>query len=126
MATPNITEKISRSVTLLRVFILASAILLVAAASSLAILMTNAVRKQAIDDAQKSLTEYTTGVLHREVVHGGHLTVGHDVKGVVDASFASRPDILSVKVWRPDGVLVWTNVAPERIGRKFPVSDHLS
>jgi len=126
VAIPNITEKISRSVTLLRVFILASAILLVAAASSLAILMTNAVRKQAIDDAQKSLTEYTTGVLHREVVHGGHLTVGHDVKGVVDASFASRPDILSVKVWRPDGVLVWTNVAPERIGRKFPVSDHLS
>ena len=57
MATPNITEKISRSVTLLRVFILASAILLVAAASSLAILMTNAVRNQAIDDAQSSLTE---------------------------------------------------------------------
>ena len=126
MATPNITEKISRSVTLLRVFILASAILLIAAASSLAILMTNAVRNQAIDDAQASLTEYTNGVLHRELVHGGHLTVGHNVKGVVHASFASRPDILSVKVWRPDGVLAWTNVAPERIGRKFPVSDHLS
>ena len=106
MATPNITEKISRSVTLLRVFILASGILLIAAAGSLAILMTNAVRKQAIDDAQTSLTEYTNGVLHREVVHGGHLTVGHDVKGIVRASFASRPDILSIKVWRPDGKLM--------------------
>ena len=126
MATPNITEKISRSVTLLRVFILASGILLIAAAGSLAILMTNAVRKQAIDDAQTSLTEYTNGVLHREVVHGGHLTVGHDVRGIVRASFASRPDILSIKVWRPDGKLMWTNVEPERIGRTFPVSDHLS
>ena len=125
MATPNITEKISRSLTLLRVFILASAILLAAAAVSLAFLMTNAVRKQAIDDAQASLTEYTNGVLHREVVHGGRLTVGPDVKGIVDASFASRSDILSVKVWRPDGVLAWTDVAPERIGRKFPISAHL-
>jgi putative nucleotidyltransferase with HDIG domain len=120
------TDKISRSVTLLRVFILASAVLLIAAAISLALLMTNAVRHQAIDDAQVSLTEYTNGVLHREVVHGGHLSVGHDVRGIVHASFESRPDIVSVKVWRPDGVLAWTNVSPERIGRKFPVSDHLS
>ena len=120
------TEKISRSVTLLRVFILASAVLLVAAASSLALVMTNAVRKQAIEDAQTSLTEYTNGVLHREVVHGGRLTVGHNVKSVVNASFASRRDILSVKVWRPDGVLAWTDVAPGRIGKKFPVSAHLN
>jgi putative nucleotidyltransferase with HDIG domain len=126
VATPNITEKISRSLTLLRVFILASAILLAAAAVSLAVIMTNAVRKQAIDDAQTSLTEYTNGVLHREVVHGGRLSVGNNVKGVMNASFASRSDILSVKVWRPDGVLAWTDVAPERIGKKFPVDQHLS
>jgi putative nucleotidyltransferase with HDIG domain len=125
VATPNITEKISRSLTLLRVFILASAILLAAAAVSLAVVMTNAVRKQAIEDAQTSLTEYTNGVLHREVVHGGRLTVGNNVKGLVNASFASRSDILSVKVWRPDGVLAWTDVAPERIGRKFPIDEHL-
>jgi putative nucleotidyltransferase with HDIG domain len=125
VATPHITEKISRSVTLLRVFVLASAILLAAAAVSLAVIMTNAVRKQAIDDAQASLTEYTNGVLHREVVHGGHLSVGSNVKGVVQASFASRSDILSVKVWRPDGVLAWTDVAPERIGRRFPIDKHL-
>ena len=112
MATPHITEKISRSLTLLRVFILASAVLLAAAAVSLALIMTNAVRKQAIDDAQASLAEYTNGVLHREVVHGGRLTVGPNVKSVVNASFASRRDILSVKVWRPDGVLAWTDVAP--------------
>jgi putative nucleotidyltransferase with HDIG domain len=126
VATPNITEKISRSLTLLRVFILASAVLLVAAAVSLAIVMTNAVRAQAIEDAQSSLSEYTNGVLHRQVVHGGRLSVGHDVKSTVQASFERRSDILSVKVWRPDGVLVWTNVAPERIGKNFGVSDHLN
>jgi putative nucleotidyltransferase with HDIG domain len=27
---------------------------------------------------------------------------------------------VSVKVWRPDGTLVWTNRAPQRIGKRFP------
>jgi putative nucleotidyltransferase with HDIG domain len=125
VATPHITEKISRSLTLLRLFVLASALLLVAAAISLALVMTKAVRKQAIEDAQVSLTEYTNGVLHRQIVHGGHIAVGADAKGAFRASFESRPDILSVKVWRTDGVLAWTNVAQDRIGKKFPLSSHL-
>ncbi len=32
---------------------------------------------------------------------------------------------MSVKVWRADGVLAWTNLAPERIGKRFPLSHHL-
>ncbi|HMI99145.1 MAG TPA: HD-GYP domain-containing protein [Gaiellaceae bacterium] len=125
MATPNITEKITRSLTLLRAFILASALLLGAAAIALGLVLTHALRQQAIDDARVSLTEYTNGLLHREVVHGGRISVGYRAKGLVKSSLAARPDIISVKVWRPDGVLAWTNVAPERIGRTFPVSDHL-
>lgn len=125
MATTNITDKISRSLTLLRVFVLASALLLAAAALALGLVITHALRQQAIDDAQVSLTEYTNGVLHREIAHGGRIFVGNDAKGVVEASLQARPDILSVKVWRPDGVLVWTNVEPERMGKKFPISHHL-
>ncbi len=126
MPTPNITEKISRSLTLLRVFVLASALLLAAAALALGFLLTNALRQQAVDDAQMSLTEYTNGVLHREIVHGGRIFVGHEAKETVRASLSARPDILSVKVWLPDGTLAWTNVAPERMGRKFPISHHLA
>jgi putative nucleotidyltransferase with HDIG domain len=125
VATPNITEKISRSLTLLRAFVLASALLLAAAALALGFVITHALRQQAIEDAQVSLTDYTNGVLHRELVHGGRLFVGHEAKGIVATTLESRPDILSVKVWRPDGMLVWTNVAPERMGQIFPVSHHL-
>jgi putative nucleotidyltransferase with HDIG domain len=125
VAPPDITEKITHSITLLRVFILASALLLAAAAVTLGFVLTHALRQQAIEDAQVSLTEYTNGLLHREVVHGGRISVGYRAKGLVKSSLESRPDILSVKVWRPDGVLAWTNVAPERVGKKFPVSDHL-
>jgi putative nucleotidyltransferase with HDIG domain len=125
VATPNITDKITRPLTLLRAFILASALLLAAAAIALGLVLTHALRQQAIDDAQLSLTEYTNGLLHREIVHGGRISVGYRAKGVVKTSLEARPDILSIKVWLPDGVLAWTNFAPERIGRKFPVSDHL-
>jgi putative nucleotidyltransferase with HDIG domain len=124
--TPNITEKISRSLTLLRAFVFASALLLAAAAVALGLVITHALRQQAIDDAEVSLTEYTNGVLHRELVHGGRLFVGHGAKGLVETTLQARPDILSVKVWQPDGVLAWTNIAPERMGTKFPVSDHLN
>jgi putative nucleotidyltransferase with HDIG domain len=125
LTTPNTTEKITRSLTLLRAFILASALLLAAAAIALGLVLTHALRQQAIEDAQLSLTEYTNGLLHREIVHGGRISVGYRATGIVKTSLEARPDILSVKVWHPDGVLAWTNVAPERMGRTFPVSDHL-
>ena len=112
MATANITEKIPRSLTLLRAFILASALLLAAAAIGLGLMLTHALRQQAVDDAQLSLTEYTNGILHREIVHGGRISVGYRAKGIVKTSLAARPDILSINVWLPDGVLAWTNVEP--------------
>jgi putative nucleotidyltransferase with HDIG domain len=124
VATPNITEKISRSLTLLRAFVFASALLLAAAAVTLGLVLTHALRQQAIDDAQVSLTEYTNGLLHREIVHGGQISVTHKAKVLVQTSLQAR-DILSVKVWRPDGTLAWTNVAPERIGKRFPLSHAL-
>ncbi|HEV2711519.1 MAG TPA: HD-GYP domain-containing protein, partial [Gaiellaceae bacterium] len=43
----------------------------------------------------------------------------------IESDLGSRPDIFSVKVWRADGVLAWTNVAPERIGKRFPATHHI-
>jgi len=117
--------QMSRSLTLLRAFVLASAILLAAAALVLAGLLTRALRQQAQDDARVSLTEYTNGVLHPQIVRNGHIVVGHGATRVVKDSLEARPDILSIKVWRPDGVLAWTNLAPKRIGHRFPLSHHL-
>jgi putative nucleotidyltransferase with HDIG domain len=125
VATAHISEKISRSLTLLRVFVVASGLVLAAAGLALGEVLSNTLRQQAIEDAKVSLTEYTNGVLHRELVHGGHVFVGRDAKRVLQDSLDARPDILSVKVWRSDGVLAWTNVEPERIGHRFPLSSHL-
>jgi putative nucleotidyltransferase with HDIG domain len=47
------------------------------------------------------------------------------VTGLVSRELAERTDILSVKVWRADGTLAWTTLAPERIGERYPVGHGL-
>jgi putative nucleotidyltransferase with HDIG domain len=119
------TQRVSRSLTLLWAFVAVSAIVLAAGAVMLGALMTRALRRQAVDDAKLSLTQYTSGVLSPRLVSGNEVRVGDDLTGIVNRNLASRPDIVSVKVWRRDGVLAWTSLAPERIGKQFPVADDL-
>jgi putative nucleotidyltransferase with HDIG domain len=119
------TQRVARSLTLLWALVVVTAIVLAASAIVLGSMMNRALRRQAIDDAKLSLTQYTSGVLSPRVVYGTQLKVGDDVTGIVRRDLAERPDILSVKVWRRDGVLAWTSLAPERIGKRFPLGDGL-
>jgi putative nucleotidyltransferase with HDIG domain len=117
-------NELERSLTLLRVFVLASALILAAGALALSTILTRSLREQAVESSKLSLTQYVDGVLARELVDGGRLRVSADVPRL-ETDLAARRDIFSVKVWRPDGVLAWTNLAPERIGKRFPLSHHL-
>jgi putative nucleotidyltransferase with HDIG domain len=119
-------ERVSHSVTLLRAFLIVSALLLAAGGFVLGTVLTHALRDQALDDAKRSLAQYTSGVLGSSLVYGSQLKVGTNATTVIRRDLAERPDILSVKVWRRDGVLAWTTLAPERIGRSFPVTGDLS
>lgn len=40
-------------------------------------------------------------MLSRHLVHGGRVEVGRDVPDFLERDLRSRPDVLSVKVWRP-------------------------
>ena len=120
-----LTQRVARSLTLLRVFVVASALLLGLAALVLGTILTHALRTQALEDAKADLTQYTNGVLSSELLHDSKLVIRRRLPEVIDRDLTARPDIVSVKVWRPDGVLAWTNVAPERIGRQFPADDHV-
>jgi len=108
-----------RSVTLLRVFLLASAGILFIGASTLGWLLTTSLERQALDDTSTSLTQYVDGVLRPQLVRGDKLHISPHLPAQLKAQLRQQPDLLSVKVWRPDGTLVWTNRAPERIGRRF-------
>jgi putative nucleotidyltransferase with HDIG domain len=108
-----------RSVTLLRVFLLASALILVTGGTVLAWLLTTSARDEALDERSANLTEYVDGVLRSELVRGESIHVSPRLPLRIKAQLRRQPEILSVKVWRADGTLVWTSRAPERIGRRF-------
>ena len=108
-----------RSVTLLHVFFLASAGILFIGASTLGWLLTTSLQRQALDDKSTSLTQYVDGVLRPQLVRGDKLHISPHLSLQLKAQLRRQPDLLSVKVWRPDGTLVWTNRAPERIGQRF-------
>ena len=120
------TQRVTESVGLLWTFVLLSAVVLAGGCLILSSVLTSAVRGQALDDAKLSLTQYANGVLGPRMIYGTTLRVGDSSTSIVNRDLAERPDILSVKVWNTDGTLAWTNIAPERIGKRFPVNGELA
>jgi HD-GYP domain-containing protein (c-di-GMP phosphodiesterase class II) len=118
-------RELERSLTLLRVFLLASAVLCAGAGVALGWMLSHSVTAEALDAEQTALARYVDGVVGPTLVHGDRVVVSPRDKGRFASSVRRRKDILSVKVWRADGALAWTNVDPKRIGRTFPLEDQL-
>jgi putative nucleotidyltransferase with HDIG domain len=118
-------QRVARSLTLLWALVAVTAIVLAAGGVMLGAMMTRALKRQSIDDARVSLSQYTSGVLSPRLVQGSDLIVGKEITSIVERNLADRPDIFSVKVWRRDGVLAWASLAPERIGRRFSLGEDL-
>src|SRR4051794_36913433 len=114
---------IERSITLMRVFLVASAVILLSGAVIVTLTLTSTLRHQAVSDAQRSLTQYVDGVLRDELVHADRLAVAPGVSADLDRKIRSQPDLVTVKVWRSDGVLIWTNRGKDRIGKRFELDD---
>jgi putative nucleotidyltransferase with HDIG domain len=114
-----------RSLTLLRIFLLASALVLAVGAVILSTVLTRSLNDQAITDHRESLTRYVNGVLQPTIVHGNSLRVSPHVSSLLLGELHRDRDVVTVKVWRPNGVLAWTNRAPERIGKRFELEGNL-
>ena len=125
VARVTMAERVRRSLTLLWAFVGVSAVILAVGGLVLGAALASALRQQALDDARASLSQYTNGVIAPRLVYGTELRVGDRATGVIRADLSEHPEILSVKVWRKDGVLAWTNLEQSRIGQKFELSSHL-
>ena len=118
-------EALARSLTLLRVFLVASAAILCVGAVVLSFTLTSTLRHQALVDARSSLTQYVDGVLRPQLVRNDSMHVSRALPSGVEAQLLGDPALVTIKVWRPDGVLAWTNRGTGRIGRRFPLDDEL-
>jgi putative nucleotidyltransferase with HDIG domain len=115
---------VERSLTLLRVFLIASAAILLAGAVLLSGVLSSRLREQKISDTRTSLTQYVDGVLRPELVEGNRVVVRRGLTKQL-AAVSRRPDIVTVKVWQLNGVLAWTNRVRSRIGHRFELDGNL-
>ncbi|HEU5243240.1 MAG TPA: HD-GYP domain-containing protein [Gaiellaceae bacterium] len=100
---------LERSLTLLRVFLLASALLCVGAGMALGWLLSQSLTREALNAEQTSLVQYVDGVVQPVLVSHDHVKVPWSQDDQLGSNVLSQPDIVVVKVWTADGVLAWTN-----------------
>jgi HD-GYP domain-containing protein (c-di-GMP phosphodiesterase class II) len=115
----------SRSLTLLRLFLVASAAILAAGAFILTNLLTTTLRNQAIDSEVNAAGVYASAVLAPVVVRGNRLVAATPAARAIARSSRVPANVRSLNAWTPDGTLVFTNVAQGRIGHRLPLDDGL-
>jgi putative nucleotidyltransferase with HDIG domain len=134
-----------RSLTLLRVFLLASAAILVVGALVLGSALTSALRNQAIADERDASNQYVQAVLDPifDVGAGRLARIEQDPAIALPGGYAKgnttflndqaiaffkkqlSQHFVSVKVWSPAGVLAWSNLGPGQVGKRFPRDEEL-
>ena len=125
MRRPRRGRDLERSLTLLRVFLLASALICAGAGVALGWMLSRSLTAEALDAERTALVRYADGVV-RPLIRGNRVSVfSTRDKAHLTKSVQTEKDILSVKVWSDKGLLAWTNQDTERIGRTFPLDDEL-
>ena len=118
-------DSVGRSVTLLHVFLAASAVILVAAAVALGGMLTRTIERQAVDDERAGIVQYVGSVVTPELVRNNRIRMSQAAAATLARGMRVRGDLISVKVWRRDGRLLWTTLDKRRIGKYFKTSGDL-
>ena len=118
-------RRLEGSLTLMRLFVVASAAILIAAAFLIGSMLTRTLRSQALGEEQTSLSQYVDGVLGPIVVHNNRVDTTRWLSQTILRVLRSQPDVVSVKVWRADGTLAWASLDANRIGHRFPLDTDL-
>jgi putative nucleotidyltransferase with HDIG domain len=129
---------LQRSLTLLRVFLLASALLCAGAGIALGSILSRSLKSEALNAEETALARYVDDVVHPLLVRNGHVHIPWKQDARLAQSVLRQHDIATVKVWRKDGILAWTNtqarssadrLVPNRdrqlIDHRFPLDDEL-
>jgi putative nucleotidyltransferase with HDIG domain len=123
---PSLKAATERSLTLLRIFLVASGVIIAVGGLVLSSVLTRTLSDQALADSRASVSQYVDGVLRPTLVRGDALRVGPHVSARLESELRRNGDLVTVKVWRADGVLAWTNRARGRIGKRFELDGDLA
>jgi putative nucleotidyltransferase with HDIG domain len=114
---------LQRSLTLLRVFLLTSALICAGAGVLLGSVLSRSLKSEALNAEQTALARYVDGVVHPLLVRGGRVRIPRQQNEQLARSVQRQQDIATVKVWRKDGVLAWTNPLARTSGNHL-VANH--
>ena len=109
---PRRGRDLERSLTLLRVFLLASALICAGAGVALGSILSHSLRTEALNAEETALVRYVDGVVRPTLVRDNHVKVPWVQDAQLGANVLTQPDIVTVKVWSlkgGHGVLAWTN-----------------
>jgi putative nucleotidyltransferase with HDIG domain len=114
-----LADGLARSLTLLRVFVYASAALLLAGAVILASTLTHLLWSQAVSAERRDAARFVNTVLERDIVSGDQIVLDERAKRALVRGMGARRDLIGVKVWAPNGTLLWASHESSRIGRRY-------
>ncbi len=116
---------LGRTLTLLRLFLVASGIILGLGAIGLSVVLSRAIEHQKIEDEKEDVALFADTVLSPIVVRREKIVVDRSAQSRLERVLHLSGDIRSVKVWRRDGLLAYATLAPDRIGRTYPLEGQL-
>jgi putative nucleotidyltransferase with HDIG domain len=108
-----------RSLTLLRTFVVACALILFVGGVALSSTLTSGLREAALEDNARDVALYVDAVLAPAVVRGQRVLVTGRTRGRL-AAVTRRPEgIRGLNVWSTDGTLALSTRRPTRAGSRF-------
>ena len=109
---------LGRSLTLLRAFLLASALVLALGAVALSSVLSRDLRTAALDDTALDVSAYTDAVVAPRVVREGRIAVSSAARKGLARTLRLPSDVRGLNVYARNGRLALSTTQPERVGRR--------
>jgi putative nucleotidyltransferase with HDIG domain len=109
---------LGRSLTLLRAFLLASAVILAVGAVALSSTLSHDLRGAALDDTALDVEAYANAILAPALVRGGKIATTRAARLRLARSLRLPSDVRGLNVYTRDGRLAFSTTRPNRVGRR--------
>jgi putative nucleotidyltransferase with HDIG domain len=108
---------LSRPLTLLRAFLVVSAVILAVGAVALSSRLSSDLHTAVLEDSGRDVSAFVDAAVSPAVVHGGRVALTPGQRGRLASSLRLPDDVTGVNVYARNGRLVFSTTRPDRVGR---------